>query len=112
MKFYIDIFQLSIVILLAKLSVKILISFLILNNSINIFLIQSVFFIHFSVAMYSASAVDVATTDCFFDCQQIGSFSIRIIYPEVDFLLTGSLAKSESVYAKIFPFPLYSILKF
>jgi hypothetical protein len=61
--------------------------------------------------MYSASAVDVATTDCFFDCQYIESLSINKINLDVDFLSYGSQAKSESLYATS-PCPLYVILKF
>ena len=60
--------------------------------------------------MYSASAVDVATTDCFFDCQYIESLSINKINLDVDFLSYGSQAKSESLYATS-PCPLYVILK-
>jgi len=47
--------------------------------------------------MYSASTVDVATTDCFFEVQDIGLFPIKIILPGVDFLSVTSPAKSESV---------------
>ena len=56
--------------------------------------------------MYSASAVEVATIDCFLDIQHIELFPIRIIYPEVNFLSLMSPAKSEFEYPKISPVPL------
>jgi len=56
----------SILVLLAILSVNILIGFLNLNNSCNMFLIRKTFLIHSDVLMYSASAVDVAKNFFFF----------------------------------------------
>ena len=95
----------SILVLLAILSVKILIGFLNLNNYCNMFLIHKTFLIHSDVLMYSASAVDVATIDCFLLVQQIGLLPIKIIFPDVDFLSLISPAKSASVYPIISPLP-------
>jgi len=52
---------------------------------------------HCEALIYSASAVEVATIDCFLDVQEIGLFPKRIICPEVDFLSLISPVKSESV---------------
>ena len=68
-----------------------------LNNSYNIFLIFNNFLIHNEALTYSASAVDVATIDCFLEFQDIGLFPINIIFPEVYFLSVISPAKSESI---------------
>ena len=95
----------SILVLLAIFSVNILIGILNLNNSYNMFLIHKTFLIHSDVLMYSASAVDVATIDCFLIVQQIGLLPIKIIFPDVDFLSFISPAKSESVYPIISPLP-------
>jgi len=46
--------------------------------------------------MYSASAVEVATEDCFFEYQVIGEPPKNIICPDVDFLSSRSLAKLAS----------------
>ena len=100
----------SIVILLDKLSVKIVISFSMLNNSLIRFLIHSTLLIHSEVLMYSASVVEVATIVCFLDDQQIGDCPIKMMYPDVDFLSVVSPAKSESEYAATkLPEPLYVI---
>jgi len=69
------------------------------------FLIHKTFLIHSDVLMYSASAVDVATIDCFLLVQQIGLLPIKIIFPDVDFLSLISPAKSASVYPIISPLP-------
>ena len=48
------------------------------------------------VAMNSASTVGSATEVCFFDPQEIPPPSIRITYPDVDFLSALFPAQSES----------------
>ena len=50
-------------------------------------------------ALYSASAVDLATTDCFFVFQEIGEDPRRTQKPVVDLLVEGQLAQSLSQYA-------------
>ena len=90
-------FPFSILILLAKLSVKILIDPLNIINSSKIFLIDKTFLMHSDVLIYSASQVDDATIDCYFEYQHIGLFPNKIIWPDVDFLSLISPAKSASV---------------
>ena len=48
------------------------------------------------VAIYSASAMDLVTIDCFLNFQEIGEFPRKIQKLEGDFLLTGQLPQSLS----------------
>ena len=52
-----------------------------------------------AIALYSASALDLATTFCFFVFQETGEFPNIIQNPEVDLLEKAQLAQSESQYA-------------
>ena len=49
-----------------------------------------------AIALYSASAVDRATTLCFLDFQEIGELPRRMQNPEVESLVAGQLAQSLS----------------
>ena len=51
------------------------------------------------MALYSASAVDLATTDCFLVFQEMGESPSNTQYPEVDLRVVGQLAQSLSQYA-------------
>lgn len=53
--------------------------------------------------MYSASAVDVATTDCFFDCQHIGSLSINKINPDMWIFYPLGHQQNQSRYMQLVP---------
>jgi len=49
--------------------------------------------------MYLASVLDLATTDCFLDHQEMRLGPRNIAAPEVDLLSLGSEAQSTSQYA-------------
>ncbi|KNA20759.1 hypothetical protein SOVF_049300 [Spinacia oleracea] len=51
------------------------------------------------MALYSASALERATTVCFLDFQEIGDEPKRIQKPVVDLLDVGQLPQSLSQYA-------------
>jgi hypothetical protein len=48
------------------------------------------------MALYSASAVDLATVLCLFDSHDIGEHPRKIQKPVVDFLVVGHLPQSLS----------------
>ena len=54
-----------------------------------------------AIALYSASADDLETVDCFFALQEINESPKKTQYPVIDFLVSGQEAQSESesVYA-------------
>ena len=51
-----------------------------------------------AIALYSASADERATTDCFFTFQEIGELPNNMQNPVVDFLESQQLPQSESQY--------------
>src|SRR3954470_14157604 len=58
-----------------------------------------------AMALYSASAVDRATTSCFLLRQDTGFPPTNIQYPEVDLLSSTQLAQSASQYPSILRCP-------
>src|ERR1700761_1165751 len=67
------------------------------NSSVSNFRIQSDSLTASHIAIYSASAVDRATNDCFLAAQLIAPPAILNTYPPIDFQSISSDANPESV---------------
>ena len=67
-------------------------------KSSRIFLSHTISFVASAAAMYSASVVESAGTDCLHDLQETAPNQRLIAYPEVDTPVSLSPSKSESEY--------------
>ncbi|MFS8011924.1 hypothetical protein Hanom_Chr14g01314711 [Helianthus anomalus] len=86
--------------LTARLSQKIAVGFTwVVSRSLRSHLIQRTSLTVVAMALYSASADDRDTTDCFLDFQETGAPPRIRRYPVLDLLVMGQPSQSESVYA-------------
>ena len=60
-----------------------------------------------ATALYSLSAIDLATTDCFLLFQETRFPPTNMQYPDVDFLSSAQLAQSESQLPSILKWPCF-----